>query len=238
MMWQFIPKAGTQQRTESFTRWIMVLLEEAAQNGEDKIKVPAKALLGSLYVMMDDLDKAEEILNSLPKMEVDVGNMLPSLYMAQGKLEEAEKLDQQTLFSGINSVQLALFSLATLALRQNRLDYALKLAETQSALISLFSLNDFFSINNCNLFISIYSAMKNKEKAIFYLNEYVENIRNMDYTKLCLSDIAFFGKLETKERTVTTGYVRNNLIKLIREDPHFAFVRETEEYSRIIEKLE
>jgi len=237
MMWQFIPKAGTEEKIDAFTHRLIALLEDAAQNGEIKIQGAAKALLGSLYMTVNELDKAEEMLNSLPKMEVNASNMLPSLYVMQGKLEQAEKLDQQTLFNGINTASMALFSMATIAMRQERFDHAIKLAQTQRELISLFKLEDFMKITNCNLFSYVYSAMKNKEKTLYYLNEYADYILKLNYTKLHLSDIEFFSLLENKEPSVTSNYVKDNLIKVFEEDSRYEFVRGTEEYQTIIEKF-
>jgi transcriptional regulator with XRE-family HTH domain len=239
MMWQFIPKAGSEEKADVFTRQLVTLLENAAQNAEPKIQNAARIMLSSLYMMVKELDKAEKILNSMPKMEINSNTMLPSLYVAQGKLEKAKKLDQQTLFSGVNIAVMTLFSMATIAMKQEHLNDALKLAETQQALIALFQLENIHKITNCNLFIYVYSAMKNKEKALYFFSEYVDYILKLDYSKPHLSNIAFFSLLENvKNPTVTSDYVRNNLIKVIKEDPHYEFVRNTEEYRSIIKKFE
>jgi len=239
MMWQFIPKAGTEEKADILTRRLIVLAESVVQEGDPTIQEAAKVMLSSLYMMVGELDKAEEILDSLPKMKVNSNNMLPSLYVMQGKLDKAEKLDQQTLFSGITVAVNSLFSIATIAMKQERLDYALKLAETQRALISLFELDDFYNTTNFNLFIYIYSAMKDKKKAVYYLNEYADSILKLDYTKLRLSDIAFFSlTVNNKESSSISDYVRNNLIKLIKEDPHYEFVRDSDEYEIIMHKFE
>ncbi|MGO0862161.1 transcriptional regulator, partial [Clostridioides difficile] len=78
------------------------ILEDVVRNTEDiQIKETALLILSNAYYMLDDYEKAELYLNMIHKPIGDTSVNLGMIYLSQNRLDEAELLLQNKLFSDV-----------------------------------------------------------------------------------------------------------------------------------------
>ncbi|MCC0727363.1 MULTISPECIES: helix-turn-helix domain-containing protein [unclassified Clostridioides] len=78
------------------------ILEDIVRNTDDiQIKETALIILSNAYYMLDDYEKAELYLNMIHKPIGDTSVNLAMIYLSQNRLDEAETLLQNKLFSDV-----------------------------------------------------------------------------------------------------------------------------------------
>ncbi|MCC0636712.1 MULTISPECIES: helix-turn-helix domain-containing protein [unclassified Clostridioides] len=78
------------------------ILEDIVRNTDDiQIKETALLILSNAYYMLDDYEKAELYLNMIHKAIGDTSVNLAMIYLSQNRLDEAETLLQNKLFSDV-----------------------------------------------------------------------------------------------------------------------------------------
>ncbi len=78
------------------------ILEDIVRNTDDiQIKETALIILSNAYCMLEDYEKAELYLNMIHKSIGDTSVNLAMIYLKQNRLEEAEILLQNKLFSNV-----------------------------------------------------------------------------------------------------------------------------------------
>lgn len=234
----YLSKLESEEQLAESLKKIINLFEQSALSEDIRIKLVSQQILGSLYMMTKDYDKAESILTNIPKADVNPDILLPSLYLMQGKVEKAKKMEQQNLYKSFNEIVLTLTGLVNLSRKQENYIYAIKMAQTQRTLIKLFKLEKFMLITNNMLFLSIYTDLKDAEASLRYLEEYVEGIKDLDYSKLKFSEIEFFDAMNRADQSVSSDFIRQGLIKELKENPQYDFVRADAKYNAILEKLD
>lgn len=232
-----IYKTASVEKREKAIQKAICLLEDAIMSEELKIKLNAQALLGNLYMMENNYEKAESIFSALPRVEVNPDLLLPSLYFLLGKNDEAWKLNQKNLANAICYAYLSLSSMISLSIRQENTDFALKLAEAQRKLIEIFELEIYYQPQNYILYIMIYSTLKNEAGVLDKLEKYIEWILNLNDNTV-VSGSSFFGRLEEITLNTSAERLRNNQIQAIKSNKYLDFVRHTERYQSIMGKLE
>ncbi|HBG1029180.1 TPA: helix-turn-helix transcriptional regulator, partial [Clostridioides difficile] len=83
------------------------ILEDIVRNTDDiQIKETALIILSSAYCMLEDYEKAELYLNMIHKSIGDTSVNLAMIYLKQNRLEEAEILLQNKLFSNVFNISM------------------------------------------------------------------------------------------------------------------------------------
>lgn len=101
------------EEKEKITNRAIEILEEIVNTTTDiEIKELALAQLSSQYMLINNLEKAEESIKKIYKPSLNSNVMLPLIYMQQGKIEEAQKLMQENLNNALNETINSCFSLA------------------------------------------------------------------------------------------------------------------------------
>ncbi|HGM1305387.1 TPA: helix-turn-helix domain-containing protein, partial [Clostridioides difficile] len=85
----------------------MNILEDIVRNTDDiQIKETALIILSNAYCMLEDYEKAELYLNMIHKSIGDTSVNLAMIYLKQNRLEEAEILLQNKLFSNVFNISM------------------------------------------------------------------------------------------------------------------------------------
>ncbi|WP_254220422.1 helix-turn-helix domain-containing protein [Clostridioides difficile] len=83
------------------------ILEDIVRNTDDiQIKETALIILSNAYCMLEDYEKAELYLNMIHKSIGDTSVNLAMIYLKQNRLEEAEILLQNKLFSNVFNISM------------------------------------------------------------------------------------------------------------------------------------
>ena len=211
------------------------LFREAARSVYPQIRNSALYMLAINSMHRNHPEEAEKLLKSIPKEEARPEHLLPAAYMMQNKLDQAEQLQQRNLFCSISDASSALLSLASIAQRQKRFEDALRLAQAQENLIEIFGLQDFMGINSNELLAEIYAQMQQKEKALLYLEKYLESARAF-WDRKELADNWFFSSLPREKSTVTANFTKQQLIDSVEQNPRYAFIREFPEFRTLLDR--
>ena len=116
---------GKNKSSDEYQEKIESLYYRAAQSENTAIREQAQACLISKLMGRQDYDRAQEILNTIPKKSpVDREQVQANIYIAQGELERAAKMIEEKLLSATNEVRTALMTLMEIALKEERLEDA------------------------------------------------------------------------------------------------------------------
>lgn len=114
-----------ESKEEKVTKWIEELYLGASKSDDSSISDQARSLLISKYRGRKEYDKAQQLLDSLPdKNFVDKEQIQANLLFDQGKYEEAGKLTEGHLISGVSDLYASLIMLMELALKEGRIEDA------------------------------------------------------------------------------------------------------------------
>lgn len=114
-----------ESKEEKVTKWIEELYLGASKSDDSSISDQARSLLISKYRGRKEYDKAQQLLDSLPdKNFVDKEQIQANLLFDQGKYEEAGKLTEGHLISGVSDIYASLIMLMELALKEGRIEDA------------------------------------------------------------------------------------------------------------------
>lgn len=170
------------------------ILEDIVRNTDDiQIKETALLILANAYYMLDDYEKAELYLNMIHKPIGDTSINLAMIYLSQNRLDEAEILLQNKLFSDIFNATLNCKGLINVCKNKYKelkkeLDdgnYDKKTAEKEMEYIKSKSLG------YANISLEIKKKFSENRGAFFGIY--------MDYIELSLNFLFFNMKEEAKE---------------------------------------
>lgn len=125
--------------------------------GQEELDHVCRYLLGCLYAGREEYGRAEKMLEGLPEAALDGRQLLPSIYLGQGKVQQAERAAQQNMLAGLSQVQNAL--LARLGAAKQQEDWPLyqTLLNTMERLTALFGMESYYNISilNCALSLAV-----------------------------------------------------------------------------------
>lgn len=231
----YAAKSGISEETAHATgEQSISLLTEACKSKDDKIRNASLYLLACTYSQMDKSKEAEDILAKMPRNDLDPNKLLPTVYMQQGELMKAVKLNQQNLLNDLNGAVMALTSLGGVAMKEKKWEDALAFADAQRKLIGSFTLEDYMLVSNYQLYLTIYSRMKDAENTLLYLKKYF-SVFPYDVSKLRLSDNFFFSMAETKEPSVALNFTKDTVIHALEESKDMNFLRNDARFQNLLE---
>ncbi len=237
LLQEYIQLAETEEQANGVLDKSISLLEEASLIDDLEVKQASLYVLSSLYTMKEEYDKAIEVLNTLPKVNVNTDFMLSTIYSITGDKERAKAIEQESLFNNINNSIISLASLWGTALKERDFDMALDLATIQRKLIIDFSLESYLMGNNLLMFADVYAVKSDVNRTLDYIEKYAEWALNIDEGSLDLTKNRYFYKVENLTPSMSFEYQRNSFINSVVKNTDYDFVKYTDRYKRIISRL-
>ena len=210
------------------------LLEISSKSDIQEISETSKYILSSLYTMNKQEDKAEEVLLSLPKVNMDREDMLIGLYINQGKYDKAKKNLRDLTYKKISNLITSLDWYVSLAYKEDNISKVKDILDLKDKLIEIFDLEDVYGTSRNLMFADLYAKEKNIEKTLDYIENIVENL-NKDYN---FNNHLLFDGIELFKGVQSKGYLVLSLKKLLINDERYEFIKENERYKNIVKKLE
>lgn len=207
------------------------IYEQVLASKDPKLTSAATINLASLYMTTDRCDKAEQLLGSIPKTNVDADALYPMLYMIQGRVDEAEKLQENGLFRSVLTALGALGILSTIAERKNDFTRALYIADMSDRLIELFELHGTIGLDQK---IRLLAKQGKIKEALDFFEIYIDKIiaLNFDY-----SNHPLFSKIELGTEKQQYEKIKHLMIKTLKKDKNYAALQNEERFRKAIEKL-
>ncbi|OPZ67327.1 MAG: helix-turn-helix protein [Firmicutes bacterium ADurb.Bin467] len=218
-----------QQGIQACYRRAANLIEEVLASGHAKYTYPSTIILVGYYAMLNQLDRAEELLDNLPRMKVDPDQLYPSIYALRGRHDEAIKLIQENIRRYLPRISQALDVLCAYARERDEMDKAFSLAKINYEVTKLFGVKTEIAYPEM---IKGFASQGDMQAALDYLEDYAESILEWHYD---YANNPVFDKLA--EQAVDMPYVRKVLAQSILTDNGYAPLKEEPRYSLIISKL-
>lgn len=124
---------------------------QLAKSNDSKISNSANYMLASRYIRKNDYERAQELLNLMSDKEDIISTMADkrllqvTVYLQQGKTEEAVKDLQSALLMALNKVQMLLYKMIDAELISGELQTAKSIADKTGQMATLFDLTEYHS---------------------------------------------------------------------------------------------
>lgn len=125
----------------SYQNEVEKLYERAATSKIPIIRQQAQSMLISSYMNRQEYDKAEKLIDSLPddvSYTCDKKHLQAKLCVNLEKYQEAAELMESKLLTGITTIQSDLIMLMEIAIKENRIEDAIYIADVQRQSAKLF----------------------------------------------------------------------------------------------------
>ncbi|HBE9252087.1 TPA: helix-turn-helix transcriptional regulator [Clostridioides difficile] len=238
------------------------ILEDIVRNTDDiQIKETALIILSSAYCMLEDYEKAELYLNMIHKSIGDTSVNLAMIYLKQNRLEEAEILLQNKLFSNVFNISMDCKGIINVYKNQykelkkklenrnfNKNAIEREMEYIKNKLLGYANLSleikkmlsedkgAFFSMYvdymELSLIFLFFNMKEEAKKALYSLKEILE--KYPIHESLDVSQMRFFNKVESKN--LYTFNIYTNLLIVLNDDSYNE-LREEPIFKDVIEKI-
>ncbi|CCL35056.1 helix-turn-helix transcriptional regulator [Clostridioides difficile] len=238
------------------------ILEDIVRNTDDiQIKETALIILSSAYCMLEDYEKAELYLNMIHKSIGDTSVNLAMIYLKQNRLEEAEILLQNKLFSNVFNISMDCKGIINVYKNQykelkkklenrnfNKNAIEREMEYIKNKLLGYANLSleikkmlsedkgAFFSMYvdymELSLIFLFFNMKEEAKKALYSLKEILE--KYPIHESLDVSQMRFFDKVESKN--LYTFNIYTNLLIVLNDDSYNE-LREEPIFKDVIEKI-
>ncbi|HDJ1465055.1 TPA: helix-turn-helix transcriptional regulator [Clostridioides difficile] len=238
------------------------ILEDIVRNTDDiQIKETALIILSNAYCMLEDYEKAELYLNMIHKSIGDTSVNLAMIYLKQNRLEEAEILLQNKLFSNVFNISMDCKGIINVYKNQykelkkklenrnfNKNAIEREMEYIKNKLLGYANLSleikkmlsedkgAFFSMYmdymELSLIFLFFNMKEEAKKALYSLKEILE--KYPIHENLDVSQMRFFDKVESKN--LYTFNIYTNLL-IVLNDYSYNELREEPIFKDVIEKI-
>ena len=219
--------AGTpHEEKKAHEALLMSWYHRAADGHDPQAKEAAAHMLAAKYLAQGELDRAQAMMNCLPK-EPDAPRwtLEISLLLARGEKQQARKLLESLLFRRAGDVQQILLRLVQAELDEGNADRARKLAEVTQSFVGLLHMHPY-----TGHLAQLMPALKERDE-----EESVKHIRAM-LSALQTSWSPGEGLLYAHSDVKKGGHtdMLAGIIRELCESEEYAFLRENEEFNRLL----
>ncbi|EGT3796321.1 helix-turn-helix transcriptional regulator [Clostridioides difficile] len=238
------------------------ILEDIVRNTDDiQIKETALIILSNAYCMLEDYEKAELYLNMIHKSIGDTSVNLAMIYLKQNRLEEAEILLQNKLFSNVFNISMDCKGIINVYKNQykelkkklenrnfNKNAIEREMEYIKNKLLGYANLSleikkmlsedkgAFFSMYmdymELSLIFLFFNMKEEAKQALYSLKEILE--KYPIHESLDVSQMRFFDKVESKN--LYTFNIYTNLLIVLNDDSYNE-LREEPIFKDVIEKI-
>lgn len=219
-----------EQKTMATNRAIEIF-EQVLASKDLKLTSAATFNLASLYMTTDRCDRAEQLLDRLPKTNMDANELYPMLYMIQGRTDEAEKLLENELFRSIHTALAMLGLLGSISEGKNNTTRAMYTTDLMDQIIQLFDLQSTIGLDKKTLLLLKQGEIK---EALDYFEIYIDKIVSLSFD---YSNHPLFSDIKVSNEKQHHGKIKPLLIEMFEKDPNYALLQNEEQFLRALEKL-
>lgn len=225
------------ENREFYEEQILALYERVTKGDDEKARNKALYMLVSKYIKKEEYDKAQQMLDLLPERStLDKKQLQATLLRKQNKLAEAAELLERKLLTGINEVQMTIFSLLEVELETGNYENAVKLSNGLNEIVKQFDLWDY------NAYVApllIATKRKNVRQSISILRSMLEKMMNPWNFKDC---ILYSHLIKKKEQNPDNQIKEINMgmkmlptiLSDLEKNPDFEFLRSDEEFVKLM----
>lgn len=167
---------------DKYEKKIIAWIELAAVSNNEKTASMAKLLLSEIYRDKKDYEKAQEILDKIPDMDLDTDKKIQQVLLLEssGKFDEAYNVCEYMLFKDANESLAALFFIIEMLLKENKFNEAEEYVERAKSVVEVFDLG-LYQKYELDLYLA--EEKQDKEKAIEMIINMVNEADSMNNMK-------------------------------------------------------
>lgn len=204
---------------------------ESVAFGEDKeLANQAILSLSHDYMMHENYEEAQKLLDQIPPMGFDKRNMQAVLFHKQGQTEKAFELHENMIYQYANSAINNFMQMTEIFCDQKQYEKALEYAELISKVSSLFGFGQYMGIAAR---MEIYVKMQKEAESLQAIKELFSVGIDMAQTA---KESGLYKHMALKQDSGTEE-LENIMKKGLKEDKEFDFLRQNEEFKALIETL-
>lgn len=229
---------GNVECEEEVMQWVEELYLRASKSEDSSISDQAKSMLISKYRGRKEYDKAQQLLDSLPdKNLVDKEQIQANLLFDQGKYEEAGKLTEEHLISGVSDIYASLMMLMELALKEGRVEdaeYIVKRYEETSRGFDMWEYGWYIAR------FELYTELGRWEEFLEVLEKILLTLKaGWKPTKSPLYHYKEFKSEEEEQEGKRLGdMMRTMILNTIYQDEHTAFLKEDPRFINMLKRVD
>ena len=175
-----------------------------------------------------EYDKAQELIDSIPKQSIDRMQLQADLFIKQGKSSESLELLEQILVGKVNELQMILLKLMEVNMEVNNMDEAEYISNVFKETAESY---DLWEYNSYMAKFELAIFKKDEEKSIKLLECMLEAMKE----KWNINSSLLYKNIKTKEDNVIMGdQLLSLFIKEIQKDEKFEFLRSNQKYLKLI----
>lgn len=198
--------------------------------GEDKeLSTMATASLCQDYMINDEYEEAQKLLDQIPPIGFDKRMYQASLYNKQGKYSDAYKIHEEMVYQNANGLIGSMMQIIQLKCKQKEYEDALIYAKLARIVAENFELGQYMA-SSSEFMIAL--EMKNKVESLRLLEEMISGINGIN----CIGHSKLFTHMKFKE---DNGFItmKDMIKKSFENDAELDFLRDDPEFIRIMKKL-
>lgn len=219
-----------QQEIKSYYKQSATIYEEVLSSRHPKFSYHATIILIGFYAMLNEIDRAQELLDGLPKANVDPDLLHSSIHALRGEHDVALKLTQENIRRYVPRISQSLDVLCAYARENKDMDTAYTIAKINFEMTKLFGIKEEIAYPDM---IKILVSQGDKQKALGYLEAYAESILELSYD---YSNNPVFNRLLAEPKDAS--YIKKILAQSILIDKEYASLTDEPRYIQIVERLQ
>lgn len=215
---------------EKYQKQIKAWYESVAFGDDKELANKAILALSQNYMIQEDYEEAQKLLDQIPPMGFDKRTMQAVLYSRQGQTEKAYEIEEKMIFQYGSSVVSCLVQIASILTEEEQFEKALEYTELLTDIAKLLDLGTYVG---SSIRLEIYVKMKDVDRSLQALEELVET--GVDVRK-CVKQSELYQHMDVKN---DEGVREMEAIvkKGIRDDKEFDFLRENPRFQALLAKL-
>lgn len=205
------------------------LYERVAKSDNYEIRNQANSMLIARYMEKEEYEKAQSLIDTLPKSPVDKVQRQAQLYFKQGKLLDASELIEGRLMSMASEIQSILVFMMEIALQENKEDVAKHLADTSANTAKIY---DLWEYNKYMAHLQLAIFKKDTDRCIELFQIMLSTIES----KWDMNNSPLYKHIKPKkvEESCNKQLIKG-LIVGIRSDESCSFLRTNDKFMKLLE---
>lgn len=234
----YLAASNDEEQTEQQLAETIRLFETVRNSENLELRHASLHVLVNLYMMNQELDKAEQTIEELPDSDYDIRMMKTNILYMKEEYEESQKLTQICLFQKLRDIDLHLYNLVKIARKYEEYEKAKAIVDIGIQLDKLLHV-DRISGTNANYYLAkaeILAVQGENQAALNELENFIPALQAAFALKETTGDL-LFDKVQLKDPSISTQYIAERMADLIEQSEEFQPLLSEERFVTLVEKL-
>ena len=233
------PCARTEDEAAHLLSRAEILMREAAKSDDIQIREAALQGLSALLTQQERYEEALKALDGIHRSEIEPNQMKVSIYYAMGDYEKSKQVAQYLLATHAFGCDIALGTLSKIANKKKDYPLALRMGNLSLQLSKMFGRDQIYGqdLNHYLMIAQCHAEQKQERETLDALGAFLK-CAQMPADHDAVKASPFFDCIEMSETVQSKSYLNHCVREMINGNPAFEFLRENQNFQRILTALE